>query len=125
MLAAAASYQLLRIAVVLPDMAVYGLSQIPSDPSQRLRPTYHSAPMAITHQALYKALFLPPLCTHNGRHTPGLKPREKKRGGYFLGVSAKEFSLGLTSIQTSFDLVHRDKMLTCSSECWARHCGLG
>lgn len=48
--AAAASYQLLRIAVVPPDVAVYGLSQIPGDPSQRRRPTYQPARMAITHQ---------------------------------------------------------------------------
>lgn len=34
-----------------PDMAVYGLPQIPADPSQRQGSTNRVAPMAIAHQA--------------------------------------------------------------------------
>lgn len=58
MLAAVASSQLLRIAMVLPDVAVYTLSQIPADPSQRLRLTYQEAPMVIAHQAHLRGFVL-------------------------------------------------------------------
>lgn len=56
MLAAVASSQLLRIAAVLPDVAVCTLSRILADPSQRL--TYQEAPMVIAHQAHLRVFVL-------------------------------------------------------------------
>lgn len=92
--------------VVLPDVAVYGLSQIPADPSQRLRPTYQAAPMASLTQHVYEALFLSLPQPHNGKRTPGPTARKRRKEGRrpLLDISAKVFSLCLASlIQSSFD----------------------
>lgn len=93
MLAAAASYQLLRIAVVLPDVAVYGLSQIPGDPSQRLRPTYCTAPMAITHQAHSPGFVLISSVASQWQARTRPQNQRKREGRLLMEMSAKEFSL--------------------------------
>lgn len=116
-LAAATSSRLLRIAAGLPDVAVYGLSQIPADPSQRQRPTYQRLQWSLLTQHVYEPLFLSLPQPHNGRHTPG----PTTGGRLFMEISAKVLSLHLTSlIQSSFDFVHRDKTSTRGSKCWAR-----
>jgi hypothetical protein len=92
----------------------------PSDPSQRLRPTYHTAPMAITHHARLQGFVSAPSAASQCRRTPGPKNRERERGGYSWRCQQKN-SPCVCLFQLNLHLIFfAEPTSTCSSLCWAR-----
>lgn len=80
----------------LPDMAGYGLSQIPADPSQRLGSTYQEAPVGIAHQAHLRAFV--PISSVASQWQARTGPTTRK-------VACGDLSKSILLVPDSFDLL--------------------